>query len=455
LASSPDVSDQDYIDFVWLMDGFLSRSTSYPYDTIASRDELTANDDLVDWILAMQGTGEQAAARAVERWQRTHTLPWLVAALWKVAPDAAETPMLLEAAAQIPRESPAHQTVAFLSIRLLTARNDRNRSREILRTVSTTPDDRTPAEAANLFRAQALLLVSSLDELLMSVGRMPVASGWSYGLRDERDIAKYDKPSIDFDGIIVLSERLPLARLVEALQSPAMPPRLQWRVAAMTFTRAVMLRDDAAGLASATVLRSAFPKLAPEFDGYINASDAEARHRAGILTMVRHPDIKAFVNAEDDDTYADVPSDDFPDDDRPSWWCGFGTNPTTGLSGVYGSPSIVTPLPQLTSLSTSLPPPEFLGAADRRALESEFASLSSLGPGANYLLRETVRWASERPSDPQAAEALSRAIRGTRWGCGDAETAAHARGAFRVLHTTFARSDWAKRTKYWYDPARR
>jgi hypothetical protein len=337
----------------------------------------------------------------------------------------------------------------------MTARNDRDRAREILRTVSTTPDDRTPAEAANLFRAQALLLARSLDELLVSVGRVPVASGWSYGLRDERDIAKYDNPSFDFDAIIVLSERLPLARLVEALQSPAMPPRLRWRVAAMTFTRAVMLRDDETGLASATVLRSAFPGLASEFDGYIRASDAEARHRAGILLIVRHPGIKAFINAEDDEAYVDANSGDFADNDRPSWWCGFGKDPTTGLSTVYGSPRVVTPLPELTTLSKSLPLPEFLDAADRRALESEFANLSSLGPAPNYLLREAIRWANGRPSDPQAAEALSRAIRGTRWGCGDSETAAHARRAFRVLHTTFATSHWAKRTKYWYNPARR
>ena len=36
------------------------------------------------------------------------------------------------------------------------------------------------------------------------------------------------------------------------------------------------------------------------------------------------------------------------------------------------------------------------------------------------------------------------------WGCADKTTSAASRAAFQTLHRLFPRSDWARRTKYWY-----
>jgi hypothetical protein len=156
--------------------------------------------------------------------------------------------------------------------------------------------------------------------------------------------------------------------------------------------------------------------------------------------------------AEDEATYSDQETHgDFDHPGRTNWWCSFAPNDFGEYSSVYGHLWVITPLPELTTLSKSIPVPAFLTRAERRQLQFELEALARLGTAPNYLLRETVRWARARPSDLEAAEALARAIAATRWACGDEETARYARTAFRVLHTSFGKTSWARRTKYWYD----
>ena len=61
-----------------------------------------------------------------------------------------------------------------------------------------------------------------------------------------------------------------------------------------------------------------------------------------------------------------------------------------------------------------------------------------------------MKWAVARPSDQDAAEALAHAVEGTRWGCADTTTTAASRAAFQTLHRLFPKTEWARKTKYWY-----
>ncbi|HEX9365479.1 MAG TPA: hypothetical protein VF921_02570 [Vicinamibacterales bacterium] len=51
-------------------------------------------------------------------------------------------------------------------------------------------------------------------------------------------------------------------------------------------------------------------------------------------------------------------------------------------------------------------------------------------------------WAWERPAH---------AVEGTRWACADEKTSAASRAAFQTLHRLFPKTDWALKTKYWYE----
>jgi hypothetical protein len=77
-------------------------------------------------------------------------------------------------------------------------------------------------------------------------------------------------------------------------------------------------------------------------------------------------------------------------------------------------------------------------------------ALAALGPSATYLATEAVTWAKSRPQDPDAAEALAHAVEGTRWACGNEKSSAASQAAFQTLHRLFPKSEWARKTKYWY-----
>ena len=120
LANTATIRAEDLDDYRWAMDQQVGNTIDYLYPDETSRGPLVANDDLTDWIVTMQGSGDTAAAEhAVARWQATQTMPWLVAALWRVAADADAAPAVLDAAAAVDRASPAYLTVSALRVRRL------------------------------------------------------------------------------------------------------------------------------------------------------------------------------------------------------------------------------------------------------------------------------------------------------------------------------------------------
>ena len=120
------------------------------------------------------------------------------------------------------------------------------------------------------------------------------------------------------------------------------------------------------------------------------------------------------------------------DYDRGGWWC------ASGLS--YDLDDV-----QKTHLPLFLYDP-----ADTASTERD--KLIDLGSGASWILRTTLARAKSHPKDERVPEALSLAIQGTRYACGDADTEKLAKQAFGVLHRQYAKTTWAKETPYWYKP---
>lgn len=156
--------------------------------------------------------------------------------------------------------------------------------------------------------------------------------------------------------------------------------------------------DVRARVAAATELRAALLRK-PDFDlAY-----------ATVKEIYRRPFVRPFGD----------------DGERPNWWCGF---------DVYAAEHGQTP-----------PRPLFLGDN-----EPEAEKLRALGSGASWILRTTLARAKSHPDDPRVPEALALAIEGTRWACGDSDTDALAEQAFGVLKRRYAKTEWARKTRYWY-----
>jgi len=87
-----------------------------------------------------------------------------------------------------------------------------------------------------------------------------------------------------------------------------------------------------------------------------------------------------------------------------------------------------------------------------KAMHAEVEALRAIGDARAYATRGAIEWARSHPSDPLAAEALALAIDGWRWSaCNDGPKSDLPRRAFALLHRQFPQSEWAMRTKYWYD----
>ena len=178
------------------------------------------------------------------------------------------------------------------------------------------------------------------------------------------------------------------------------------------------------------------------------ARSAEDGHLAGLRLLLRTPGLHASVKGieDDDDQSQKELSRSFDHTFRRNWWCGSEDERGRYAGGPDGNSQVM----QFLYPGNAVPYPAFLSRADIAAAQQERDNISALGPAPNYLAAEAVRWAKARPSDLDAAEALAHAVEGTRWGCTNQETTQMSRSAFQTLHQLFPKTDWARRTKYWY-----
>jgi outer membrane protein assembly factor BamD (BamD/ComL family) len=61
-----------------------------------------------------------------------------------------------------------------------------------------------------------------------------------------------------------------------------------------------------------------------------------------------------------------------------------------------------------------------------------------------------IQWANSHPADPRVPEALHLAVKTTRYGCTDKDSARWSKAAFDVLHNKYPNSPWTKKTPYWF-----
>jgi hypothetical protein len=76
-------------------------------------------DELTDWITAFRDESPDAPTRALRKWRRSNTLPWLLAVLAKIEADHEAAKEIVQAAAAVKPESPGFVMASFHRFRLL------------------------------------------------------------------------------------------------------------------------------------------------------------------------------------------------------------------------------------------------------------------------------------------------------------------------------------------------
>jgi len=375
-------------------------------------------DPLTEWIDALGARSPEGAAKALERWRATHTLPWLVAAL-TVAPHDGKAPAdLLQAAADLKDDSPGKATASFQRARLLIAANQAAEARkELDRLIASHPS----LGSENLGNSLRLRTAASLDDLVQDGVQQRLSAG------GEDDAEARSARYLTGEAAFWLNTRLPLAQF-GATVGKVSAGDVRERLAEAAWTRALLLDDSTEGERAAKAIGQAVPEIA----AWAAASGAD-RPSAAAWALIKNPGL------------APVAEGGFPrwarlsemDDFRRNWWC-------AKLPVEVSSDDRNRDLPDLPAR------PAFLSAADNAAAEREVKSLEALGEGYDVVAGRVLAWARERPGDPNVPEALYLASQRARAVNCRQEKSNLSKATFDLLKKSYPKSEWAQKAKYWY-----
>jgi hypothetical protein len=429
---------QDLTDYTVLLDGFLEGDEAKPPASVRG-------EDLSDWIVTFQDGSDAARDHAFARWQATHADAWLIAALTKIDGKDPKASELISEALKVKNSSTAFPSARFHVIRLLMDQGKNAEARTLLDQSLKTERAHFDESSLNLLVGRRMLLANSLAEFLADATRVPAALSWNDDGReipaedswigDERKAHK-GKPFFDVDAGHALNEQLPLSVLKEAVKSNALPPDARRDLVQATWLRAALLGDTKTANELAPILADLVPSLAPLLNNYLSSTQPDEKKSAAIFAWLKSPGLEPVV---DIGVGREAPLNQ-QDSYRDNWWCRSYFVPVSQEE----SREVI----QFTA--TTGPPPAFLSAAEVQQGESESSALRAMGTAPNYISRQVIEWANRQPNDPRVPEALHLAVRTTRYGCTDKDSARWSKAAFDVLHRKYPNSSWAKKTPYWF-----
>ncbi len=378
-------------------------------------------DPLTEWIDVFGAPSPQGAAKALERWRATHTLPWLVAAL-TVAPGDGKAPAdLLQAAADLKDDSPGKATATFQRARLLIAAGKGSEARKDLDHLLESPLSRG---SENLAKSLRLRTSTSLDDLL--------GDGIQQRLSDPEATEEDQKEAasaryLTGEAAFWLNTSLPLARF-GAASGKVSAEDVRERLAEATWTRALLLADPAMAESAAKTIGDEVPEIA----AWAAAAPAD-RPSLAAWALLKNPGLAPVVEGG----YPRWAAVGEVDDYRRNWWC-------AKLPTEVGDDDKNSDLPDLSGK------PAFLSAAENSAAECEGKSLEALGEGYDVVANRVLAWARERPADPNVPEALYlTSQRAKVAGCRQ-EKPNLSKASFDLLKKSYPQSEWAKKAKYWF-----
>ncbi len=400
------------------------------------------SDELTDWLATFQDTSADAATHSMERWNKTHALPWLVAAMTKASGQQAGLDALMSAAARVDRGSPAFASVAFHHVRLLTESKRVAEARTLLDKLLSENRSSLPPSALNQLLGQRMMLAQNLEEFLQSAQRAPAGFSADEDGReipeDEKDAdstAKGSKLFFDLDAAKVFNQAMPVAVMKDAARGTTLSTNLRRDVTQASFMRAALLDERESANAIAKLLGDVYPETRTFLATYQNGATPEARRFAAAFLSLKFPGLRPYVSAGLGRTTELKEIDSY----RDNYWC---AEPPTALKTWQGDEE---DKPKAAPIAA----PEFLRSSQQVATR-QAATLQALGTGPNYLCRIAIEWADKNPMDARAPEALHLAVRSTRYGCTDKETGRWSKAAYDLLHRRYPNTTWAKNTRYWF-----
>ena len=258
--------------------------------------------DMAEWLRNFRGSCQSCVDEALERWQRTSSTPWLVAALTRLTADHPRASELIQHGRTADVNSTGYLSISYHSTRLLIESGARDEARTELDRLLTLEQIRSDRSSLNLFLSLRMKLAQDLDEFLKYAQRVPVAMGWSMesdeNLSDWRGVLRADsdgRPFLGDDAVGVLYQKMPLELLAESASNRVLVPHLRRRIALAAWSRAALIGRHELG----NTLTPTLAELASELDShlaeYAGARTDEARTFAAAALMLKFPGVLPYL----------------------------------------------------------------------------------------------------------------------------------------------------------------
>jgi hypothetical protein len=424
--------------------------------------------DLGDWIDVMQAASSDpdniAAAKkdALEHWQQTPTLPWLIAALTYLGPKDTDTAAAIEQSRKLDPASPGYLDAAWQRIRLIIGQGQSDAARVELDKILA--DKSLTIGTRNLFLIERARVARNWDELARFLPRRAEFLGPYFGNPDSaindyvtlpmKSITKgyasmlgwrselmRDPRYFDTDGAMILDTDAPVAVQAKLAASTALPENMRHDLALAVFTRAVILGRDDTTRSMVEIRAKAFPQYESDWQRYRDASAGDERKFAAALLLLRFPAAEPWVEDNLGYTY----KRDVIGSYAQRWWSPQSLETDNQVATAYFSG----PCPDSCALPGWFGPPAFVSESDRRAAADELARILQQAPSAaDYLGGIVLDWAKAHDDDPRVPEALHLVVRLTQYG--DAGNSGVSRRAYNLLRTSYPNNSWTKKTPFWY-----
>ncbi|OWQ43882.1 hypothetical protein CDL60_27585 [Roseateles noduli] len=412
---------------------------------------------VMDWIRTYKACGASSTASSTAttapavpaqaaRWKaKPESVLWLIPAMAcadgaRLVKEAATWKAIQTAADRVPTTHPGWMTVRLEQVRLLREAGEFDRARTQLAALTAAPGGPSTT-ARNLIAAQALkLAVTPVDALPWLSREYGAWSRFNAGeVPYPYDFPPPKRRALAFDGAEVLVRRFTLDEWKAAAESTAVTPSVRAQVAFGLWWRADLLgRADLARSAASTLAT-----LLPRADGealtgaYLRATTDAQRRGALWRASVTRPRLSAALSdgSGSADVAADLTASD-PQDAAAGMWCRLDT------SGGGSDPAAGPEPDPVPGAGTGWPAPG--------AVERERAALRTVGSAtgayATWVLAESRR--PDRPAD--LPWLLYVGIQSTKGGCVDKDNSAQSKAMFQTLHRLYPKSEWAKRSPYFY-----
>jgi len=446
-APDPTHFEQNLRDFDYLLndcnvDGSCSNTASK---------KPVALDDLTAWIRTFQRKDPEGEAYALLRWHETHSVPWFAAAITNAHPGTSGVDELLSQARNITPNSPAFALTSFHRARILAEAGKTQEARADLDSFLKKSAQDLPVSSLNLFLSLRLFLARDLGEFLRYSVRVPAAAyggGGDLGpaatpwrqsdyVRDP----EFAKGMLGDDARVVLQSQTPLRDLIRAAESKTLPDPVRRSIAQAAWVRAVLLNNGEATASVTPILKQLSPQLSKDLTQVLATPPGPQRRFVAAIAILRYPGLSPEVANLLPERGEVGKMDHY----RRNWWSDQDAPEQIGRNlGEHDPLRILYPSGKMEVLGFEPP-------AGRARTAAEWQQLAQVPTAPNYLTSVVLAWAKSHPQDPRVPEALHLCIRSSRWGPVNDETGNFSKAAFEFLHKHFPKSEWTKKTPYWFN----